>query len=332
MQTLVSRRRFVVRALVGAAAPGVLLRQSLSQASQGVHRVVIGYPAGGSVDVVGRTLGEYWATSIGRTVVVENKPGAAGRLAIDALKNAPADGSTLLITPASVLTMYPHIYKNLGYDVFNDLAPVGIVAVTRFVLVVGPLVPPAVRTVEEFAAWCRNNPDGARCGNPGAGSLPHFMAMLWAEEAKVPLGHIPYRGGLPAMLAAASGEIASALATESSALALEQAGKLRALATSGTERSIFLPNAPTFREAGYVRLSQREWFGAFMPAKTPSAAIESTAETLRTTLREADVIATWHRLALLAEGSNAPDLAQALRTEHDFWAPIIRASGFTPEA
>jgi tripartite-type tricarboxylate transporter receptor subunit TctC len=228
--------------------------------------------------------------------------------------------------------MYPHIYKNLSYDVFNDLAPVSIVAVSSFALAVGPAMPVSVRTLDEFFAWCKANPAAAQCGNAGAGSFPHFMAMLLAREAKVELTHVPYRGGLAAMQAVAAGQVSAALATESSALALEQAGKLRVLATTGSDRSAFLPQAPTFRELGYPNLARREWFAAFMPAKTSPAVIASAAGGIRAALQEPDVRDVWQKIALSAESSTPAQLQGALRAEYDFWGPILRASGFTPEA
>lgn len=329
--TTMSRRRFLAHTLPATAALGLPLLSS-AQTMPDTSRILNGYPPGGSVDVVSRKLAERLSGSLARNVIVENRPGAAGRLAVEALKTAPADGSAMLVTPGSVVTMYPHIYKNLPYDVFNDLAPVSIVAVSGFALAAGPAVPSSVRTFDEFVAWCRANPAAAQCGNAGAGSFPHFMAMLLARDAKVELTHVPYRGGLAAMQAAAGGQVSAALGTESSALALEHAGKLRVLATTGSDRSAFLPHAPTFRELGYPNLAQREWFAAFMPAKTPAAVIASAADGIRAALREPDIREVWRKVALSAESSTPAELQRAQRTEHDFWGPIIRASGFTPEA
>ena len=293
---------------------------------------MIGYPPGGSIDIIARKLAERLSGRIARQVLVESKPGAAGRLAAEAMKSAPADGTTLLVTPGSVMNMYPHIYRPLAYDVFNDVLPVSVVAMTGFALAVGPAVPATVKNVDDFIAWCKANPAGAQCGNPGAGSLPHFMAMLLARDAKLELTHVPFRGGLLAMQAMAGGQVSAALATEASAIALEQAGKLRVLATTGPERSVFLPQASTFREQGYANLVQREWFGAFMPAKTPVSSVQAASEALRAALREPEVQDIWRKAGLAAEGSTPAELQQALRREHDFWGPIIRASGFTPEA
>ncbi|MFC5523542.1 tripartite tricarboxylate transporter substrate-binding protein [Polaromonas jejuensis] len=328
-----SRRGFMLRTIGAAfvASVGSPLG-ALAQGKPELVKILCGYPAGGSVDVVSRKLAERLAGSYGKASLVDNRPGAAGRLAVETLKTSPADGSVLLVTPGSIVTMYPHIYKQLSYDVFHDLEPVSVVAQTAFALAVGPAVPQSVRTLSEFLGWCRANPGSASCGNPGAGSLPHFMALLLARESGLTLIHVPYRGGQQAMLALAGGQVASALATESSVLALVQAGRLRALATSGAERSAFLPDVPTFSEQGYKPLAQREWFGAFMPRNTPTQQVAAAAEALGAALKEPDTQEAWRKLGLSAESSTPVQLQRALRTEFDFWGPIIRASGFTPEA
>lgn len=332
MRINLERRRFLQNALPAVTAIAVLPSATWAQSLPDSARILCGYPPGGSVDVVCRKLAQHLSGKWARTVVVENKPGAAGRVAVEALRMSAPDGLSMLVTPGSVVTMYPHIYRNLSYDVFGDLAPVSIVAVTAFALAVGPRVPPAVRTFADFISWCKANPATADCGNAGAGSFPHFMALLMAREAGVVLTHVPYRGGLPSMQAVGAGEVSAALATEASALALVQAGRVRVLATTGNDRSSFLPGEPTFRELGFANLAQREWFAAFMPAKAPAPVIASIAEGIRAALREPDVRDVWHKAALAAESSTPPELQRALRTEYDFWSPIIRASGFTPEA
>lgn len=332
MNNSYSRRRFITRTLPAALASGLPFGAIAQQPLPEILRITNGYPAGGPVDMVCRKLAERLGGKLARNVIVENKPGAAGRLAIEALKGSPADGSVLVITPGSVVTMYPHIYKNLSYDVFADLAPVGIVATFSFALVVGPAVPDSVRSVTDFVSWCKANPALAQCGNAGAGSFPHFMALLFGRDAGLDLTHVSYRGGALAMQAAAGGQISSALSTESSALSLAQAGRLRVLATTGNERSSNLPQVPTFREQGYANLAQSEWFAAFMPAKTASPVIDAASGSLSAVLREPEVREIWQKNALSAVSSTPGELRKALRTEHDFWGPIVRASGFTPEA
>ncbi|HWH73083.1 MAG TPA: tripartite tricarboxylate transporter substrate-binding protein, partial [Methylibium sp.] len=254
-----------------------------------------------------------------------------GRLAVDAVRSAAADGSALLVTPGSVLTMYPHIYRPINYDVFADLAPVAMVASTEFCLAVGPAVPATVQSVADFAAWCRANPAQANCGNAGAGSFPHFMALLMARETGIRLNHVPYRGGSAAMLALTGGQVASALATEGAALALEQAGKLRVLATTAAQRSVFFPKAPNFASLGYPLLAQREWFAVVAPAQAAASLQDALAEEVRAMLMEADAREAWARLGLVATSSSPAEIRAALRKEYDFWGPLIKASSFTPE-
>jgi tripartite-type tricarboxylate transporter receptor subunit TctC len=295
-------------------------------------RIVCGYPPGGSVDIVSRKLAEKLVGRYAAQCVVENKPGAAGRLAVEEIKRAPADGSVLLVTPASTVTMYPHIYRQLAYDVFTDLAPVSELAATRFALAVGPKVPAAVTDFDGFIRWCKAEANAAQCANAGAGSMPHFMAMLLARETGVPLAHIPYRGGTAAMQGAAAGEVAAALSTEAGARAFEQAGKLRVLATTWPQRSPYYPQAPSFRELGLPKLVQREWFGVFMPGRAPQRGVDAASQAIQSMAQDADVRDTWDKIGLALETSTPSSLATQLRSEHDFWGPVVHASGFTPES
>jgi tripartite-type tricarboxylate transporter receptor subunit TctC len=314
------------------AALGATASFTRAQPSPERLSILCGYPAGGSVDVVSRKLGEKVAQRTGAPAIIENRPGAAGRLAVQDLKKAPAGGRSLLVTPASVMTMYPHVYAQLGYDVFTDVQPVCTVAATAFALAVGPAVPASITTLEGFVAWCRANRAAAQCGNAGAGSMPHFMAILFGREAGIDLDHIPFRGGSAAMQAVAAGDLAAALGTESSAMALYQAGKLRVLATSAAERTRAFPQAPTFRERGHPALMQREWFGVFAPAGESRDVIARMGDLLRQPLGDRDVRDTWDRLGLQPDALDAGQLQAALRREYDFWGPLVRSSGFKPES
>jgi tripartite-type tricarboxylate transporter receptor subunit TctC len=325
-----TRRQFT-SGLLGLGAMGAL--PALAQNRPDTLRIVCGYPPGGSVDIVCRKLAERLGGGrFAAQAFVENKPGAAGRLAVEEVRKASADGSTLLVTPASVLTMYPHVYRQLSYNPFVDLAPVSALAATGFALGVGPRVPASVTTVEEFGRWCRANLAWAQCGNAGAGSMPHFMALLLEREMGVDMTHVPYRGGQVSMQAAASGEVAAALATESSARALAQAGRLRVLATCWAERSPFFPQVATFREQGLPRLTQREWFGAFLPHRAPPSVVQYWADALRSVAQEPDVRDTWERTGLIVESNSPAQLLAAMRSEHEFWGPLIKSSGFTSES
>jgi tripartite-type tricarboxylate transporter receptor subunit TctC len=203
-----SRRQFLHAALAGGLV-AALDAPTWAQQHADTVRVLCGYPPGGSVDVVSRRVADRLGKGYARSAIVENKPGAAGRLVVDALEASAADGSALLITPGSVVTMYPHIYRPRSYDVFADLTPVAMVASTEFCLAIGPAVPASVDTVGSFGEWCKANPAQENCGNAGAGSFPHFMALLVARDTGMALNHVPDRGGSAAMLALTGGQVSA---------------------------------------------------------------------------------------------------------------------------
>jgi tripartite-type tricarboxylate transporter receptor subunit TctC len=186
--------------------------------------------------------------------------------------------------------------------------------------------------VADFVAWCKANPKAADCGNAGSGSLPHFLAMLLARDAGIEMTHIPYKGTSAALQDAAGGQVSAVLATEPSAMPLIGSGHVRALATSWEDRSPFLPRVPSFKEQGLARLTQREWFGAFLPKGSAAATVAVATAEMRSATMTDEVRKTWQKTALRPEGSTAQELEVALRTENGFWGPVIKASGFTPEA
>lgn len=328
--TVAADRRLVLHALFAAGL--VPAGAARAQSRVDTMRLVVGYPPGGSVDLVARRIAERLAGSYARAAVVENRPGASGRLAVDAVKAAAPDGATLLVTPGSVVTMYPHTYRNLSYDPFTDLVPVSIVAATDFAFSVGPGVPAAVRTLADLGAWAKAQGAPIACGNAGTGSFQHFLAMLVARETGIAMTHVGYKGSSAAGVGLAGGEIPVSVSTESSVLPHQRAGRVRVLATTGAQRSETFPDVPTFGELGMKALVQREWFASFMPGGTPAAAAAAASDTIRSMMREPDVRETWRKAGLAPEASTPDALRHAQRAEHDFWGPIIRASGFTPEA
>jgi tripartite-type tricarboxylate transporter receptor subunit TctC len=323
-----SRRQLCLLTAGSLVCPTSLLAQVRADSG----RVLCGYPAGGSVDLVSRKVAEKLGRNLAAAFMVDNKPGAAGRLAATELVKAPPDGRTALVTPASVLTMYPHVYSPAGYDPFGDFTPVCTLASTGFVLAVGPRVPAAVMDLRGYLDWCRADPARAQCGNAGAGSMPHFMALLLAREAALPMDHIPFRGGSAAVQAVAAGELGAAIGTEAAARPMAEAGRVRVLSTSGRDRSVYFPQAPTFAESGLAALTQREWFGLFMPARVPRTVVEGSAAALRAAFAETDAKDLLEKSALHPDMLGPAELAQALRREHDFWGPLVRASGFRPES
>ncbi len=323
-----TRRRWLAGA--GAAVIGGVSTRARAQVGGEAYRILCGFPPGGPADLICRKLAERLTERTKLQAVVENKVGGSGRVAVAELMRSEANGLTLLVTPTSVLTMYPHLYKQLAYDPFADLAPLCTVGATSFALAVGPAVPETVQTLQDMVRWGRAQGEVA-CGNSGVGSVQHFLGLLLSRESGLRFTHVPYRGGAPSMQAVAGGEVACSIATESAARSLVQAGKVRVLATTGTQRSASFPRVPTFTELGWPALQMREWFGAFAPGRTVAPAIERTASHLLAATAEPGMRETLERQSLLTDHLSTHELRQAIRAEHDFWAPLVRASGISAE-
>ncbi len=326
-----SRRQFVHSmsvAALGAALPFTVLAQALEQV-----KILYGFPAGSSGDSVARRVGENMAGSSFTTnaAVVENKTGAGGRIALEALKSSAADGSVLAVSPFSAVAIYPHIYKNMRYAP-EDFAPVSIAAIMHHGLAVGPLVPASVKTLKDFLAWAKANPDQASFGSPGAGSTPHFIGALLGIQSGTPFKHIPYRGSVPGVTDVVGGQLAAMVTPSGDFIPNYKAGKLRILATSGTKRSPYLPDVPTFAEAGFPDLTTEEWFGFFAPARTPAKVVAAANAAVNQALTQQSVLDSLAVVGLIPQGSTQEGMARSIKAEYDRWGPLVKQIGFTPES
>lgn len=329
---MIDRRRFLhtlgSAAALGTLAPLAALAQALEQV-----KILYGFPAGSAGDSVARRVGEKLAGSAytKNAAVVENKPGAGGRIALESLKSAPADGSVLALSPFSCTSIYPHIYSKLSYDP-KDFAPVSIAAVMHHGLAVGPLVPAQVKTLKDFLAWAKANPEQASYGSPGAGTMPHLLGALLGLRAKVDLKHVPYRGTVPGITDLVGGQIAATMNPSGDYLSYAKAGKLRVLATSGPQRSPFYPDVPTFAEQGFADLVVEEWFGFYAPAKTPAAVLANANAAIQQALKDKLVIDSLALVGLIARGSSAEEMARSQKAEFDRWGPLVKQTGFSAES
>jgi tripartite-type tricarboxylate transporter receptor subunit TctC len=326
---MLSRRRFVAAAAIAGAsiaAPG----RTHSQVVGKLTRMIVGFAPGGSSDVTARLLVEQMR-GYASTIIIDNRPGAGGRIAVETAKAGAPDGSVLLLSPASMIVLYPHLYKPLGYDPVQDLIAVTTVCAFPFVLSVGPLVPRDVRTLADFIRWCKANPKLASYGTSGAGSMLHFAGMMLARAANFDFTHVPYKGASPALQDLLGGQVASTVGVLGIALPHIQAGNLRALAMTGATRSSFLPDVPTLTEAGFSGLEITEWQGLFVPARTPPAIVHALNRSVRDALDTAEVKAGLIKLSFEAGGTTPEQFADIVRADIARWEPVVKASGFTPE-
>jgi tripartite-type tricarboxylate transporter receptor subunit TctC len=312
--------------LVGTASaqqPTPLLNKPL--------KIVVGFPPGGSADVVARALAQQ-LEGIATAVIVDNKPGAGGRLALAGVANADGDGSTVVLTPASMMVLYPHLYKNLSYNPTQDFVAVGRVAAAPFVIAVGPAVPASVKTLADFAQWAKANPNDAAYGSSGAGSMPHFTGVSLAKSLNVSLLHVPYKGAAPAMTDLIGGQVAANVSVMSNALPQIQAGRVRALAISSPQRSPALPDTSTLAEQGHGDSTATEWFGVFAPAKTPPAVVAALSKAIAEAARSKPFQEAMTRGAFETVPAETPAaFSAALQSDIDRWSPVVKASGFKPE-
>lgn len=316
-------------ALLAAFAPLIAQAQNLEQV-----KIYYGFPAGSAGDSVARRVGEKLGGSAytKNAAVVENKPGAGGRIALEVLKSSPADGTALALSPFSCTSIYPHIYSKLSYDAFKDVVPVSIGAVMHHGLAVGPLVPANVKTVKDFLAWAKANPKDASYGSPAAGSTPHFIGALLGINNGVELKHVPYRGSVPGVTDVVGGQIAAMVTPSGDFIANHKAGKLRLIATSGKQRSPFSPEVATFAEQGFPELTTEEWFGFYAPARTPVSVVAAANAAIRAAIKEKSVIDSLAVVGLIAQSSTPEEMAASQKVEFDRWGPLVKKIGFTAES
>jgi tripartite-type tricarboxylate transporter receptor subunit TctC len=329
--SMLNRRRFVATSaagIVGGHLPP-FASASLAQIITKSARLIVGFPAGGAPDVVARLIAEH-VKSYAPSVVVDNRPGAGGRLALEMLKGAAADGSVMGFTPVDQLALFPHIYTQLGYRPLEDFAPVTPVCAVQFLLGVGPRVPANVKTVGDFIGWCRDNPKAATYGTAGTGTHPHFIGIRLARAAAVPFVHAPYKGGVAAVRDVLGGHLAACISTIGTLLPSIQSGGLRALATTAPQRSAALRDVPTFREAGFPALDSLEQFGLLLPAGTPPNTVEEINHTIRKALLTDAMKRGLTKLSLEPSDSSPSEFAQLIASETRRWGKVVAEAGFKP--
>jgi tripartite-type tricarboxylate transporter receptor subunit TctC len=324
-------RRQALQSTGAAALLAAAGRNAFAQAQVDTLRIITGFAAGGTSDTICRRVAQRLQGEYAKAAVVENKTGAGGQIAIQTVKALPPDGATLLQTPTSMLTIYPHIYRKLPYDPAADLTPVSLGCVFDFGFAVGPAVPLSVKTVPDFLAWVKNNPQGGNFGSPAAGSTPHFLGALVGRSAGLDLKHAAYRGTQPAMLDLLGGNISAVSGPIGDITQHLPTGKVRILATSGSKRNRFAPDVPTFTEQGMKDMVHSEWFAFFLPAKASPELVARLNTSLKAALAHKDVVDGLATFGLEAMSSTPTELAELVRRDTAKWAPIVKHVGFTAD-
>jgi tripartite-type tricarboxylate transporter receptor subunit TctC len=309
----------VLMALFAAGSPQ-------AHASSQPLKIIVPYPAGGGSDVVARLLAEKLKASLGRPVIVENKPGAGGRVGTEYAKGLPPDGNSMLVVNPALFVVNPAVYPKLGYDPDKDFQPLSQITVYHFVLSV-PASSPA-KNFKELLKWLKEHPKEANFGSPAAGSLPHFFGLMVSRYAGVELVHVPYNGSAPLVTALIGGQIPVGIDTYE-AQSPHHPEKIRILATAGTSRKH--PEIPTFLELGFPEIQGVGWNGLVVPAKTPKEVVERLSKAVMDAVRTPDVASKIKELGVDPTGTGPEEFSRIIQEDRKRWVPVIQASGFKPE-
>ena len=292
-------------------------------------RLILPFP-GGEGEAVARIIALAVGKSLGQSVVVENKPGAAGNIAAEFVARSPADGYTLLMGFSTIFEINPLLYRELRFDA-ADFAPVSLVAETHLVLVVNPSVP--ARSVQELIDHAKANPGKLTFASAGVGSPLHLAGELFMSRTGVKLLHVPYKGGGAAATATAVlGGFADVLfGTVTTSLANIQAGKVRALGVTGTRRFDVLPDVPTMAEAGVSGYNVTAWHSIAVPAATPRPIVQRLQSEIAKAIAAPDVRESLERAGVIPVSSTGEEVARRIETETEHWRRVIKDAGIEPE-
>ncbi|MBL6458108.1 tripartite tricarboxylate transporter substrate binding protein [Belnapia sp. T6] len=323
---MIARRHLLALGAAGLAAPAL---------AQGGFpdrpvRLVVAFPPGGPTDVVARILAERMGRDLGQTIVVENRGGANGNIAAEAVAKAEPDGYTVLYNTSSIVISRA-LYKRLSYDLLRDLAPVSLTAASPLALVVNPAAPP--RTAREFIDWVKANPGKLSYSSGGVGNISHLVTFLVMRHIGGDAVHVPYRGTAAALTDTAAGNVQFTADTVVTALPMIQEGRVRAIAVSSAERTPLLPDVPAMGEVGLTPpgFDLGAWQGILAPARTPPAAIARLNAAVAAALADPEVRARLAAQGAKPTGGSPADYAATIQSEIGLWTKVVADSGATAE-
>jgi len=316
----ITRRGLVLTTL---AAPALAQGRPLA-------RMLVGFPAGGSADIVARLVAERLRGTFAANVIVENRPGASGRLAVEALKAAEPDGTTMLLSASSMLSLLPHIYPgSTRYDPFTDVIAVCSAGGFPLGMAAGPRAGMPT-TLRQFMEWGRRQAE-IGYSSPSAGTTPHFLGIQFAKAAGLAMTHVSYRGSGPAIQDLMGGTLGASFHPMVDLVGAADAGRITVLAVTAPERMARYPHVGTFAEQGFPQFASREWFGVFLPARTPDAVVQELNHQVQRMSATADYQEALARLVMTPLPTGTREFAGMLKADWDRWAAVVRESGFRPE-
>ncbi len=319
---------FPSRRLFAALTLATFCGLAAAQATKPI-KLMVGFPPGGGTDAVARVLADKLKDELGVSVVVENKPGAGGQLAAQALKASPADGTVLFLSHDHTISILPLVVKNPGFDPAQDFVPVAGFATFVNAYAVSGGTP--AKTFNEYLAWVKTQGGKGAVGIPAPASTPEFLVKVVGEKFKLDLVAAPYRGSAPMMADMLGNQIAAGVGSVPDFIENHKAGKMRVVAVLGAKRQAALPDVPTFTELGLSGLEDMPYYGIFAPAGTPKATMDQFGQALSKVLAMPDVHDHLTKMGLTVGYMTATQLAQRERAYTQVWTKLIKSSGFQPQ-
>ena len=290
-----------------------------------ITRILVGFPPGQATDTVARLLADRLAPALGETVIVENRPGQGGSIALASLSQSPADGRTMVLAPLASMVVNPHMYKTVGYDISRDLAPVALVADLPLLLVVNPSVP--VKTVAELVAYAKAHPDKLSNPSSGNGTLSHLGMEVFKQSAGITILHVPYRGSPPAMTDLMAGTVNVSMDTVAVTAPFIRAGKMRLIASAYSKRVASFPDTPTVAEAGFPQVDLSAWLGIVVASGTSKERIDKLGAALTTIAQSPAIAEKFAALGAMPRAMGPQAFGAFLKSEDARWSAIVKASG-----
>jgi len=289
---------------------------------------VVGFEPGGGTDTTARIVQGPLGEQIGQQVVVENRAGAGGNIAVDYVAKQAPDGYTIVLANVGALAVNPHILKT-PYDPLKDLLPISMAAEFANVLVVQPAL--GVDSVADYVKLARSKPGIITYASSGIGGAGHLAGELLRSVAKIDIVHVPYKGGGPAMQGFLGGQVASFFATPISSVSQIRAGKAKAVATTGSKRAALMPDVPTVAEAGYPGYEALNWYGFLAPRGTPREIIERLNKEIVKALAAPQVVSALHKTGTEPKSSTPEEFAAYIKREYDTWGKVVKEAGIKPQ-